>query len=269
MCKCAKWNWATKSACQFCQTAPPKWAKQCSKDAKPNEGGGCGSNVPRNADGQPPTGAADLGEWIVQPRGRRKQAKVRTVAAAAAGDKNDEFSDMEVDGEDAVMVVVDEPTIDALEAELKHLQTAPVTDAVLEPIIVAKTAQIKLRKDALRSSKAGWQQERDLDQKIKRARRNRERLARREAELALEISALQLEGQRICEEGSEVDARIASLEAELAAVARRTAAGAGERCATPLATLSELATANARVQELDAIVNLAVQSMLAIIEHKR
>ena len=62
---------------------------------------------------------------------------------------------MEKDGDDVVMAEAVVPSIAALEAELKHLQSAPATDEALAPIILAKTAQIQLRKDFQRGNQ-GW-----------------------------------------------------------------------------------------------------------------
>jgi hypothetical protein len=225
------------------------------------ESGGSTSG-PRSADGQRPTHTAPLSAWTVQPKGRRSQAKARagtSAAAAVSATPVEEVSDMEKDGDDVVMAEAVVPSIAALEAELKHLQSAPATDEALAPIILAKTAQIQLRRDSQRSSKFGWQQERDLDRKIGRARLQR-KLAGREAELALEISGLQKEGARVCEEAREVDLRISLLETEVAAVAARTAAASGVCADTPLATLAALAAAHAGAHEFDAIVNSAVEA---------
>jgi hypothetical protein len=212
MCKCGRWTWATRSTCQTCHAAAPKWSKHWCKELPKQTWPYNGSAyAPRSADGQQPTQSAPLSSGTVQPKGRRGQAKARARAGTAATSVPSPSivevdDDAEVGVGDAGSVEAVEPSIAALEAELKHFQCAPTTDTSPAPIILAKSAHIQRRKDSQRSSKVGWQQDRDLTRKIQRARLQVEKFASRGVELASEMSLLQLEAERVCASGREVEA---------------------------------------------------------------
>ena len=87
-CGCGAWTWATTTRCSACGRNPPaktrEWlrAKETASPPLPPP--------PRSADGGAPTSALPIGEWLVQPKGGRAQAKARRYAeqqrAAAAAD---------------------------------------------------------------------------------------------------------------------------------------------------------------------------------------
>ena len=149
------------------------------------------------------------------------------------------------------------------------MQSATTTDTLLPPIILAKSAHLQCRKDAQRSSKVGWQQERDLTRKIQRARLQVEKFASRGVELASEMSSLQLEAERVGASAREVEARISAMEVELSVVAARTAFTAstsGDNAGSSLAAIAALATKLTGGSESDAILRDALESLRCLVE---
>jgi len=83
-CKCGAWTWSTSTSCFGCGRWPSaEAAKWIGVDAKKSQR----SRAPptaRSASGARPTQQVSIGDWVVQPRGRREQAKARAAATSAA-----------------------------------------------------------------------------------------------------------------------------------------------------------------------------------------